>query len=270
VVCPPTVICSSPVVCPPTVVFSPPLVSATPSLSSTDSTLESIFNPEQLAVILLKNQPQVWEECRFDLTKFINDLIMIKELEMSHLDAHNFSILISAEIENNNSQLSNMTTDALSDFGKRFGPWNENIVQNVRNFIEAGAKDWFIGKCDREKANTKLESNDRSSNNIYFIRSVTPVLNDNLYYVFALSYRIDGKVYHLRIYRENNSKFLCVINVDQEIVRFLSFKQIIEWVLIDPTPVGDKYFKDLQLSSSKISLDKSLPCDKYKITETKK
>jgi len=146
--------------------------------------------------------------------------------------------------------LSNMPTSALHDFGIRFGPW-EKIVHKVREFVSDGAKDWFIGKCNGNKA---AEIISKKTENCYCIRSVPldTTLIENYTYIFALSYWNDGKISHLRIFKDNKQHRLCALDETQQLQYVHSFKDIIEKVLKEKSikSVGDPRFKNLLTEES--------------------
>jgi len=210
--------------------------------------LETLFNSEIIPVTLLKRQPEnVWQSYQFRMSHFIKELRDLPNLFMNDFDKSNFGILLSAET-GTQPQTDLMPTNALKEFGIRFGSW-ARIVEKVREFVSDGAKDWFYGKCDGFLA-TQILSKYPADCEYYIIRSVPVDINSvtDLKYVFAISYRkIGGNITHLRIYKDKMDQ-LCMINDGEEIQIFLNFKDIIHTVLKNsPTPITNPRFKDLVL-----------------------
>jgi len=208
--------------------------------------LNQIKIEEIIPLKLLANQPNVWITYTFNAHKFLDDMRSLSiYAEMNEDDKLNFKILLAAENDNSNElsydYLSYMPTKALHDFGVRFGPW-ESIVLKVREFVSDGARDWFIGKCNRYKAEDIISQ----SSNCYCIRSVSPdreILLDHTY-IFALSTK-DEKISHLRIFKDKQHR-ICVINEEEKLQYFSSFKEFIVEVTTETfVPVGDYRFKDL-------------------------
>jgi len=211
-----------------------------------ENILENIFNSEIIPVTLLRRQPNginVWQSQQFSIPHFINELRALPNLFMNDFDKINFEILLPAET---GTQTNFMPTDALREFGIRFGSWMR-IVEKVRDFVTDGAKDWFFGKCDGALA-TQILSQYPNDKEYYFIRSV-PVDNKtvpDLKYVFAISYRKIGEnIAHIRIYKDKLDR-LCMITDGRTTQPFVNFSQIINTVLKNsPTPISNPLFKDL-------------------------
>jgi len=161
---------------------------------------------------------------------------------MNNDDIINFKILLSAEIDSVHD-LSNIPTSVLHEFGIRFGPWNK-IVDIVREFVSDGASEWFIGKCNSNKAE---EIFSQKPGYCFSLRSVPPdhTLIENHHYVFALSYRKDGKTSHIRIYKDKQHRLLALD--EKQNPKFIhSFKGIIQLIVGQYQPVGDIRFKGLE------------------------
>jgi len=217
-----------------------------------ENILDNIFNSEIIPITLLKRQPEsYWNSYQFSISHFINELRALPNLFMTDFDKTNFEILLPAET---GAQSDIMPTNALQEFGMRFGSWMK-IVEKVRDFVSDGASQWFHGKFDGVTANHILspKGDDRE---YYLIRSVpvdTKSVPD-LKYVFAISYRkIRGPIAHLRIYK-NKLDRLCMIDEGSHTREFSNFREIIHTVLKrDPVPVSNPQFKGLVvLPNSKI------------------
>jgi len=227
---------------------SPPRqnVSVPPVPDQEENILDNIFSSEIIPVTLLKRQPNeinVWQSYQFSIPHFIDELRALPNLFMNDFDKINFEILLPAET---GTQTNFMPTDALREFGIRFGSWMR-IVEKVRDFVTDGAKDWFFGKCDGALA-TQILSQYPNDKEYYFIRSVpvdTKTVPD-LKYVFAISYRKIGEnIAHIRIYKDKLDR-LCMITDGRTTQPFVNFSQIINTVLKNsPTPISNPLFKDL-------------------------
>jgi len=201
-----------------------------------------IFHEEIIPCTLLKNQPNVWDSYLFNAHKFLEDMKSLYN-GMNDNDIKNIKIFFESDNNTvndiNHDYLSNMPTDALHDFGIRFGQW-DRIVHKVREFIQDGASDWFIGKCTGEKAAEILSKQDY---NCFCIRTVKPdpnLINEHIY-IFALSHWKDGKISHFRIFKDKQHR-LCALDENHRPQYFHSFKRFIEQVKETSLPVGDQRF----------------------------
>jgi len=184
-----------------------------------------IFNDELfLKTILPENTESV------SLSEFCNSLKKIRQWDIEDSDIEDIKMLLSYgessefQIENN---IDVVSRKMLREFGIRYGPWKE-IIQNLREFVLDGARDWFVGKCDGDRAKELLCIHS-SEECYYFIRSVG--VNEELlpkhYYVFALSFIQNGNIFHLRIFKDHQN--LCVVDEQKNIQRFSNLSKIIEW-----------------------------------------
>jgi len=222
------------------------LISNIESYPGQESELTMIFNAELIPFTLLKRQPihvNVWQSYQFSISHFIKELRSISELNMSDYDKTYFEILLPAET-GTSSDL--MPTNALHEFGIRFGPWIR-IVEQIRNFVADGARHWFYGKCDSKQAIEILSKNE-NDRAYYLIRSVPVVTepNPDRKYVFAISYRKkNGAISHFKIYKDISDR-LCMVNNANEVEYFTSFRDIIAAsVEHDTEPYTNPYFKGL-------------------------
>jgi len=223
-----------------------------------------LFNTELIPFTLLKRQPasvNVWQHYHFSVTHFIKELRSIPELKMSDYDKTYFDILLPAET---GTSLDLMPTNALHEFGIRFGPWIR-IIEQIRNFVEDGARNWFHGKCDSKQAQEIL-STCKSGSEYYLIRSVPVVteLNPDRKYVFAITYRkLDG-ISHFKIFKDISDR-LCMVNTDSEVQYFASFQAIIHaTVKPNAEPFPNQYFKGLVTQTVKVIVPPNEEIDKPK------
>jgi hypothetical protein len=203
--------------------------------------LNFIFNSEIIPVTLLKRQPiDVWKSLQFNVHQFVDEMRSIPNLQMNDYDKTNFGILLFAE-ETTAPTSEMMSTNSLHEFGIRFGSWIK-IVEKVRDFVSAGAKDWFFGKCSSTEAKMILE-NYGPEHEYYLIRSVpvahTAIPGHNLRYVFAISSRnSSGHIAHMKIYKDSHDR-LCMINDDLEIEFFSGFKELIFSIVNNGVPASN-------------------------------
>jgi hypothetical protein len=224
----------------------------------------NIFIPEIIPVTILNKNPiNAWNTFQFCLSHFLNEMRSIQNLHMTDFDKINFEILLLAEMaefpcEKTADKFTDiLPTCVLHNFGVRFGPWTR-IIENVREFVSNGAKDWFYGKCDTATANDILSKyNDPLKNNheYFLIRAVdnntppaTVLTIPDLKYVFAISYcktkENQSNIAHQKIYKDKLDR-LCLINNANELIFFPNFSGIIQQILKDPYPISNAYFNNL-------------------------
>jgi len=95
------------------------------------NTLEDIFNQEIIPYTLLVAQPIAWETLRFNAHIFINAMAGLPNFQMNEDDIKFAKILVWAEMDDSgvtqiDDALKDVSTIALSEFGKRFSPWGQN------------------------------------------------------------------------------------------------------------------------------------------------
>jgi len=203
--------------------------------------LYHIFDEGIIPNTFLLNQAPITSGV-FNVPKFLDDMRdSYKFKGMKNEDIDNFKLLLSAETDTLNDYL---PISVLHEFGIRFGPW-ENIVEKVREFISDGARNWFIGKYNGTQAEEILS---QKPDNCFSFRAVPlddTIIPDHIY-VFALSYRKNGRISHKRIFKDKQHR-LCSLDVNQ-LRYFHSLKGIIELVLDKKSqPVGHHRFQGMKL-----------------------
>jgi len=116
----------------------------------------------------------------------------------------------------------------LNQFLQRFGPW-PNLLQNIVGFLfDAEARNWFIGKFTSDKATKILQQEDQTIP-YYFIRSVTvEETYTDKYYVFALTFKHNGKITHHRIFKNKKSPEY-YLQIDQKTFKpYDSFRMLLQ------------------------------------------
>jgi len=147
-------------------------------------------------------------------------------------DEKNIDILLDAEGTIKNDQV---PTLSIIEFIQRFSPFSY-IVESVRDFVRAGARDWFIGKYKNEEVANFFSIVPEDEWSYYCIRSVpvnsTYIKDHN--YVFAISYRYKGQgLNHGRILKNKNHK-ICLLIKQGNIREFTNLKDLIAAVIPEP------------------------------------
>lgn len=216
--------------------------------------LEFLGNPELLASQLLrfqtektKNDP--YQTAQFDAKLFLSHFFSQDNLKtLRDADKKNMRVLFLSE-GMSFSALS--STKLLSDFGKRFGPWN-NICAHIDNFVRCGAKNWYVGKCDDQTAIKFLTGQyDKDPRDYHLIRAVD--VNESepkLRLLFVISYIVDGIIYNTDIWKDSEDR-LCLVSTDGSIDIFRGFLEIIEAVVSkESVALGGSLLQELVLDNS--------------------
>jgi len=158
-------------------------------------------------------------------------------------DLHHLKVFLRAEGEQlpfNESSLEKfkrfdtVPRNSYEQFIYRFGPF-ENLIQNIQQFIDNGAKFWFIGKASRDHAQNILKNSKHEYCHLIRISAESNSTRSNnsdpdMIPIYVLSYRRSIQYSHRQIFKHktNHKLYVHIQNAYKEVQDFTKIISTLE------------------------------------------